>query len=228
MSPTNAARYRQRTTIVLASLSTICVVVALAAYPFGLGLSLVVRAADRHGYGRALADLTTVPISERIIGVPAAHAWIRGRIYAPVGRSRQTVLLISGLHPAGIDEPRLVFLSRQLAKSRVTVFTPEIPELARFEITTVLTDRIEVMARWLSIDSGLAPSGRVGMIGVSFSGGLSTVAAGRPSLRNHVSFVLSLGGHDDLPRVIGYLCAEGDPGRSPANILTTMDWQSCC
>jgi hypothetical protein len=40
------------------------------------------------------------------------------------------VLLVAGLHPAGIDEPRLMALSRELAKSKVTVVTPEIPELS--------------------------------------------------------------------------------------------------
>ena len=44
------------------------------------------------------------------------------------------------------------------------------------------------------------------MMGISFSGGLSIVAAGRPSLANRVAYVFSFGGHDDLPRVLRYLC----------------------
>ena len=43
-------------------------------------------------------------------------------------------------------------------------------------------------------------------MGISFSGGLSIVAAGRPSMRDRVAYVFSLGGHDDLPRVLRYLC----------------------
>ena len=60
-------------------------------------------------------------------------------------------------------------------------------------------------------------------MGVSFSGGLSVVAAGRPSLRNHVSYVLSFGGHDDLPRVLRYLCTGIDaaPGGATAAPDTT-------
>jgi pimeloyl-ACP methyl ester carboxylesterase len=49
------------------------------------------------------------------------------------------------------------------------------------------------------------------MMGVSFSGGLSVVAAGRPSLRDRVAYVFSLGGHDDLPRVLRYLCTGVEP-----------------
>ena len=43
--------------------------------------------------------------------------------------------------------------------------------------------------------------------GISFSGGLSIVAAGRPALRDKVSYVMSFGGHGDLPRVMKYLAS---------------------
>jgi hypothetical protein len=86
------------------------------------------------------------------------------------------------------------------------VVTPEISELSRFEITPDVTDRIEQAAVWLAVDFGLAPTGRIGLTGISFSGGLAIVAAGRPSLRNHLSYVFSFGGHDDLRRVLEYFC----------------------
>jgi dienelactone hydrolase len=120
------------------------------------------------------------------------------------------VLLVSGLHPAGIDEPRLTALARRLAEANVTVVTPDIPELSRFEVTPAATDHIEAAARWLATDSGLAPSGRIGLMGISFSGGLAIVAAGRASLRHHVLYVFSFGGHDDLRRVLAYFCSGGE------------------
>jgi pimeloyl-ACP methyl ester carboxylesterase len=52
-------------------------------------------------------------------------------------------------------------------------------------------------------------------MGISFSGGLSVVAAGRPSLAHRVAFVFSLGGHDDLPRVLRYLCTGHEPRPMP-------------
>jgi pimeloyl-ACP methyl ester carboxylesterase len=47
-------------------------------------------------------------------------------------------------------------------------------------------------------------------MGVSFSGGLAVVAAGRPSLRGRLRYVFSFGGHDDLRRVLDYFCASSD------------------
>ena len=175
------------------------------------GFTLVVRAADLHGPVRRIADLDTVRIGERIVRAQLKDTSIRARVYAPVGTARQTVLLVSGLHPAGIDEPRLVALARRLAEADVIVVTPEIPELSRFEITPNLTDRIEQAAVWLAVESGLASTGRIGLMGVSFSGGLAVVAAGRPSLRNHLSYVFSFGGHDDLRRVLEYFCTGMEP-----------------
>ena len=43
------------------------------------------------------------------------------------------------------------------------------------------------------------------MVGISFSGGLSIVAAGRDAIRDKVAFVVSFGGHGDLARVLRYL-----------------------
>jgi dienelactone hydrolase len=53
--------------------------------------------------------------------------------------------------------------------------------------------------------------GRIGMIGISFSGGLSIVAAARPAIRNGVAFVMAFGGHADLPRTLKYLCTGIQP-----------------
>jgi dienelactone hydrolase len=60
----------------------------------------------------------------------------------------------------------------------------------------------------------LAPDGKIGIVGISFAGGLSIVAAGRPSIRDKVAYVVSFGGHGDLPRVLKYL-ATGEAPQVP-------------
>jgi dienelactone hydrolase len=184
---------------------------AFAARPFVHGLSFVIRAADMPGRIRHAADLDTRPIEERDIAIPTARGSMRGRMYAPTGSYRRTSLLVSGPHPSGIAEPRLVRLARQLSASGVAVVTPDIPELSQFEITPAITDAIEQGAGWLATQSGMASDHRVGMMGISFAGGLSIVAAGRAALSERVSYVFSLGGHDDLPRVLRYLCTGAAP-----------------
>src|SRR5262245_9113875 len=106
---------------------------AFIAAPYAHGLSFVVRAAGIQGLARRVADLDAREVRERDLDLPLPLGALRARMYEPVGSRRRTVLLVSGLHPSGIDEPRLVRLARDLAAHRLAVVTPDIPELSRFE-----------------------------------------------------------------------------------------------
>ena len=133
---------------------------ALIARPYIHGLSFVIRAADVQGTPRRIADLDTTTEREREIVIPTGRGPLRARLYEPSRSRHRAALLVSGLHPAGIDEPRLVGLARQLSGSGLAIVTPDIPELSHFEITPAITDAIEQAAGWLWSDSGLAPETR--------------------------------------------------------------------
>jgi len=196
-------------------LAVVLLVVVVAAWfvvlPYVHGLSFVIREADRQGTFRRLADIDTRGQQEREVMIPTARGSMRARVYQPIRSHRQASLLVSGLHPSGIDEPRLVRLARALAASGFAIVTPDIPELSRFEITPAIPDAIEQAGGWLASEPGLAVGKKVGLMGISFSGGLSIVAAARPSIAGRVDSIVSLGGHDDLPRVLRYLCTGSEP-----------------
>lgn len=196
----------------------------ITARPYFHGFSFVVRAAGMQGTMRRIADLEARTTAERELQIPLASGTMAGRAYEPQGQAKRAVLLVSGLHPSGIDEPRLVALARQLAASGVSVVTPDIVDLRQFTITPVITDSIEQAAVWLASQPEFASDGRIGLMGISFSGGLAIVAAGRASLRDHIAFVFSLGGHDDLPRVLKYLCTgvETPPPESTSPLTGLM------
>jgi len=183
--------------------------------PYIHGLSFVIRAAEMQGTARRVADLDTTSVSEREIAVPTRRGPMRARLYEPAGPHTRAALLTSGLHASGIDEPRLVRLARQIASSHIAVVTPDIPELSRFEIAPAITDAIEDAGVWLAADAALAPDHTAALMGISFSGGLSVIAAGRPALAQRVAYVFSLGGHDDISRVLRYLCTGREPRPSP-------------
>ena len=184
---------------------------AFVARPFVHGATFVVRAADLQGFARDVAELDTRTVRDELITIDTPRGALRARMYQPSGSIHRTVLLTSGLHPSGIDEPRLVRLARNLAATGLAVVTPDIPELSQFTITPEITDEIEAACGWL-YEHGPTPRGtRVGLMGISFSGGLSIVAAGRPSLTGRVEYVFSFGGHDDLQRVLRYLCTGIEP-----------------
>lgn len=171
------------------------------------GLSFVVRAAGLHGAAAdSLARFGTGAFTVTDLSVPTRHGPVRGRLYQPDQRKGRLIVLTSGVHAAGIDEPRLVKLAEDLAMGGQPVLTPEPPDLLRYEITPRLPDVIEDAALWALGPGALTPDGEVDLFGISFSGGLSVVAAGRPDLRDKVAAVLSFGGHGELSRVLSFLC----------------------
>ena len=202
-------------------LLALALVVAGAAVIWGpsyaRGLSLVVRAAHLDGWLKTVADAqarrwTAGPATT----IPTRHGTIPARLYRPEGRIRRAAVLTPGVHAMGIDEPRLRGLAGELAASGVSILTVALPDLVRYRFTAASVDQIEDAAIWLAAQPELAPDGTVGMMGISFAGGLSVVAAGRPAVRDKVAFVFSFGGHGDLARVLRYLCTGLEPSEPDA------------
>ena len=176
--------------------------------------AFVVQAAGMQGFARTAAALETGRFDERTLTVPWRGGQLRARLYVPRGASDRSMLLVPGVHAAGVDEPRLMQFARDLASVRHTVLTVELTDLTQYRITARTTDMIEDAALWLSQQRDVAPDGHVGLMGISFAGGLSIIAASRPALRDRVSFVMSFGGHGDLPRTLRYLCTGIRPDGS--------------
>lgn len=199
---------RRRLAIVVIAL----LVLGYLAIPYARALSLIVRAADMGGSLEAFANgrARAITIEERTT-IPTRHGDVPARFYRPDGGFERTVLLVPGIHSMGIDEPRLTGLARDLAGSGVGVMTMALPDLQRYEITPRSTTVLEDAITWMTGRTDLAPDRRIGMVGISFAGGLSIVAASRPTVRDRVAYVLSFGGHGDLQRVVRYLCTGEAP-----------------
>ena len=194
-----------------AKAATVVALLALGgwlALPYFDALSFIVRAADLPGAPATVASWRASAFTrEAIFQVPTRTGDVPARFYRPAGGVRRTVLLMPGVHRDGITEARLVGLAEDLAATGFGVLTIAAPDLQKFKITPQVTDVIEDAVIWASAQKQYAPDGKVGLLGISFSGGLSIVAAGRSSIRDHVAFVLSFGGHGDLARVMHYLCS---------------------
>src|SRR5258705_11319448 len=206
------ARRRWR---ILTAVVVIAAVLAYLAVPYVRAASLFVRVAHLGGQVEEFATsharaVTVLPPHM----VPVRGGIVPAQFYRPDGRISRSALLIPGIHSMGINEPRLTALARDLAGSGVMVMTLALPDLMRYQITVRSTDVIEDAVGWMAARPDLAPDGRIGLTGISFAGGMSVVAAGRPSIRDKVAYVLSFGGHADMPRVMRYL-ATGDEVHVP-------------
>jgi|GEM_PF-5542250 len=117
--------------------------------------------------------------------------------------ARLTIVLAHGIHHAGIHEPRLRKFAAALAALDCHVITPEISSLARYEISAEGTKEIQRTVLYAA-----KRSERVGLIGFSFAGALSLLAAREPNVASSLSYVASLGGYLDLHRTLRFLATN--------------------
>ncbi|MEI6668000.1 MAG: hypothetical protein WCP29_07580 [Acidobacteriota bacterium] len=202
----------------LASVALVLVTAAAVSAPcvrsFSRAAAVFARMAHLEGRVASALEHEREEVSVEMTTVPSRHGNLRARVFIPA-HIRRAVTLVAGVNMLGIEEPRLYGLAYQLASVGVAVVTPDTPDLKRFDITARTTDMIEDSALWLSRQPRLTRDGHIGMFGISFSGGLSVIAAGRPSLRPLVDVVFSFGGHGDFPRVLRFLCTGNEPALEP-------------
>jgi dienelactone hydrolase len=166
--------------------------------------AFLTRFADPQATG-ALARLGRHGVDEESFDVPGTRA----RLYVPAGVTRPAgLVVVHGVHWKGIDEPRLQRFARTLAQSGVLTLTPEIAELCDYRIDPASIDTIGRSAALLSERTGGA---KVGVMGLSFAGGLAVLSATDPRWRASFAFVVSVGGHDDLGRVLRFFVTNEAP-----------------
>jgi acetyl esterase/lipase len=153
----------------------------------------------------ARAD-NTARLSTEDVTIAGKNGPIRARLYFPEGaKPGEGIVVAHGVHYRGIDERRLVPFARALAESGLTVLTPELSELADYRITRSGVDVIRDSVRYLAARRDHIAGERVGLLGFSFAGGLSLVAAEEPKTAALLTSVTSVGGHHDLRRVLRFL-----------------------
>jgi hypothetical protein len=183
---------------------------AWVAAPYVSAAAFVLDLSGSSSWARRVLPVRVQDVSSRDLRIPTRYGSIDARLYTPRAPASHGLIVFPGVHAGGVDEPRLAAFSRRLAGTGLTVLSVPLPELRRYRITPVSTDMIEDAIGWFS-ETRPAADRRVDAAGVSFSGGLVLVAAGRPSLAGRIRSIVSLGGHGDLPRVMTYLCT----GRLP-------------
>jgi dienelactone hydrolase len=209
--PPAMSRGRKLFAIVLVP-PTLVLALYAGAHDYVEAAAFVVRAAGMQGVARTAAALEAETVSETAAAIPWRGGQLRGRVYTPADVTGRAILLVPGVHAAGIDEPRLINFAREIAASGHPVVTAELPDLAHYQITPRSTDMIEDAGDWVTREwSGrVARRDRlVGLMGISFGGGLSVVAASR--MTGRAAWVLSFGGHGDLLRTLRYLCTGVQP-----------------
>jgi dienelactone hydrolase len=131
---------------------------------------------------------------------------VRARLYVPRGVAHPPgMVLVHGIHHLGIDEPRLMNFARAAASDGFSVLTPEIAALADYHVDGASIVTIGESTAWLQQRLDTGP---VTIVGVSFAGGLSLLAARDPLYAPHIRALVLMGAYDNLGRVARFLATS--------------------
>jgi len=166
-----------------------------------LQVVVVLRQVAGHPAPRIAHDLTA-PVTTQDFSFPIATATgqqqLRARLYIPQGGSNApAMVLFHGVQYQGIDEPRMMGFATALASCGIRVLTPELPGIKDYRVSRESVEAIGESVRWFAAQTG----GPVGAMGLSFSGGLTLVAASEPRYRPAFKFVVAVGSQDSMQRV---------------------------
>jgi len=150
----------------------------------------------------------SLPLTAETFPIAFVAGPVTARSYTPAGRVHAPgIVIVPGIHYLGIDEPRLRAFARSIAACGFRVLTPELPDSRDYRIAPSDIAAIGGSVAWLHRATGKP----VGLIGLSFSGGLALMAAAQPPYSNQIAGVLSVGAHDDLYRVAMFYVTGADP-----------------
>ncbi len=163
--------------------------------------SLLERISDPHA-GGWIANYDVHPVEVHDTTFDFRGQAIPARIYLPRGIGfAPGIVVIHGMHELGINEPRLVGFARSLAASGFFVMTPLVPGIADYRVQAESADLIgtatQAFAQQLQVP-------KVGILAISFAGGLALLAASDPQYSPSIAWVASVGGYYDLAHVLRF------------------------
>jgi pimeloyl-ACP methyl ester carboxylesterase len=189
--------------LVCASIAVFC----LSAWPFTKA-HLQAIAVLREVAGQPvpwIAHELTLPVTTEdfnfTIESSTGEQQVRARLYLPQGKPNAPAMVIfHGVHHLGIDEPRLMGFAAAMASCGIRVLTPELPDIKDYHVSEDSVRTIGGSVKWFATQTG----GPVGVMGLSFSGGLALVASADPLYHPDFKFVFAVGSQDSMSRVTQY------------------------
>ena len=149
-----------------------------------------------------LRKIVAEPITTRDLTIATSQGPIRARLYTPDHHPNAPALVVlHGVHHLGMDEPRLIAFASAMSACGLRVLTPELPGIKDYHVGANSIATIGDAATWLSHQSNNKP---VGVMGLSFSGGLALLAAADPQYRPSIKFIVAIGSQDEMSRVAQY------------------------
>ncbi len=176
--------------------------------------SLLQRISDSRATGW-IANYDVHPVDVRDTNFEFMGKPIPARLYVPRSvTSAPGIVVVHGMHDLGINEPRLVNFARSLAATGFLVMTPQVPGIADYRVQAESADLIGTAAQSFAQQLQVP---KVGVLALSFSGGLALVAASDPRYSQSIAWIATVGAHYDLAHVLRFF-ATGEAIRPDGSV----------
>lgn len=125
-------------------------------------------------------------------------------LYEPEQPATATLVLVPGLHPEGVRDPRFRSFAAACAGAGFQVVAPDVVEFRTFHIEAAVVDKLARLVLALPQHLAARSLHNVGLFGISYAGGPALVAAARPGVAARLSFVGAFGGYYDLVHAVEF------------------------
>jgi acetyl esterase/lipase len=202
---TIAANPRRYVKMLLVLLAVLLLGNAVAGWPYFKAQLQAVAVLDTVGnqtIPEPVRWLVVEPVKTTEMTLQLPSGAVRARMYTPINHpDAPGMVVVHGVHYLGMDEPRLEAFASAMAGCGLRVLTPELPNIKDYHIGASSIVSIGDTAAWMAHASGDRP---VGVMGLSFSGSLSLLAAAEPQYKRDIKFVVAVGSEDEMSRVANY------------------------
>lgn len=197
-------RWPRRLALGLATLLVVSLIAVVFVPPVRVGAQVALLVPELLGTGPRIMSATTPEPFRASLGYgPAAD---RMDVYRPGGDApgdtlRPAVLLVMGVSPAPLDDPRVLRVGNAIARLGVVVGVPSSADLIAARLVADEPARVVAAFETLAGLPGVDP-GRVGMAGFSVGASLSLIAAADPRIADRVAWVSSFGAYADAATLL--------------------------
>ncbi len=186
------------------------VVLGISAWPFmraHLQAVAILQQVSGQPVPRLIGYVVGAPTLTEDVTLDTESGPVRARLYTPKNKKNPPALIVlHGVHHLGIDEPRLEAFAAAMASCGLQVLTPELPDIKDYHVDSTSIKTIGESTQWFAKKTG----GPVGVMGLSFSGGLALLAAADPLYKPEFKFVFAVGSQDSMNRVAQYYRTGAD------------------
>jgi acetyl esterase/lipase len=201
-------RHTARNAAILIAAFLLCCFIAWPFIRAHLEALAVLKAVGGQPLPALLQAIATEPVTQHDELIQTEAGPVRARFYTPTRHPNAHGLVVfHGVHHLGIDEPRLMAFAQAMAASGLNVLTPELPDIKDYRVSERSIKVIGASAAWFAHQRG-SP---VGVMGLSFAGGLALVAAADAHYQPGMRFVFAVGSQGAMTRVADYYRTGSDP-----------------